>query len=403
MLLLNTQPEHDTPLSDVDRAALDPDAARAAAGFLAWRGNHQPTPLHELPAMARELGVGAIHLKDEASRFGLGSFKALGGSYAVIRLFLEEASRRLGRSIGLGDLNGADVRDVARSTTFCAATDGNHGRSVAYGAQLIGATAVIFMHAGVSQARAAAIARLGAEIVRVDGAYDDSVVEAARVAVEHGWIVVSDTSWQGYERVPRMVMQGYTVLVAEALDAMVEHPTHVFVQAGVGGLAAAAAGHMALRFGPRRPTFVVVEPDRAACVFASMAAGRPCKIEPQQATVMAMLECYEPSLIAWPILARTADAFMTIGEDAAAAIMNRLARPIGDDAPIVAGESGGVGLAGLVDLAADPSSRAAIGLDDSSRVLVINTEGATDPARFQELVGIRPADVTATRPPDIHH
>jgi diaminopropionate ammonia-lyase len=235
-------------------------------------------------------------------------------------------------------------------------------------------------------------------MVRVEGTYDDSVAEAARVAGERGWTIVSDTSWPGYERVPGLVMQGYTAMVREAMRQLPELPTHVFVQAGVGGVAAAVAGHLALLLGDQRPTFVVVDPARAACLFETARAGHLVKIEQGAPTVMAMLECYEPSLVAWRVLSRVADAFMTVDEEDAVAVMNRLARPAGNDPAIVAGESGGVGLAGLIRAAADPGIRAALGLSEASRVFVINTEGATDPARYTELVGLRPDAATRLAP-----
>ncbi|MEK1945193.1 MAG: diaminopropionate ammonia-lyase, partial [Ensifer adhaerens] len=264
---------------------------------------------------------------------------------------------------------------------------------VAMGAELVGAKSVIFVHSGVSQKRIEAIAHYGAEIVRVEGTYDDSVEFAAKVCNERGWTVVSDTSWPGYEYIPGLVMQGYTALLCEALRTIDAPPTHVFVQAGVGGIAAATAGHLALRYGHDRPRFVVVEPARAACLLETARAGHPVKVPHGEPTVMAMLECYEPSLVAWRILSRVADAFMMIDEEDAVSIMNRLARPKGGDPAIVAGESGGVGLAGLITVAGDPNMRAALGLDANSRILVINTEGATDPERYEELVGLAPADV----------
>ena len=230
-------------------------------------------------------------------------------------------------------------------------------------------------------------------MIRVDGTYDDSVRQAARVSDENGWTVVSDTSWPGYERIPGLVMQGYTAIVREALRQLREPPTHVFVQAGVGGIAAAVAGHLAIVLGDARPAFIVVEPARAACVFAAAQAGRPVKVAHDQPTLMAMLECYEASPIAWRVLARAADAFMTLDEDEAIAVMRRLARPSAGDPVIVAGESGGVGLAGLIRAVAD--NQASLGLDRQSRVLVINTEGATDPHRYAELVGMSAADVLA--------
>ncbi|KAA3448286.1 diaminopropionate ammonia-lyase [Mesorhizobium sp. SARCC-RB16n] len=393
MFLPNRNALHRRPLDAADAETLGIAGADTVERFLARRDNHRTTPLHALPALAGELGLAAVHVKDEGFRLGLGSFKALGGAYAVFRLVLEEATKRLGRPVDIGDLDRPEVRSVAATMTVACATDGNHGRSVAQGAELVGAKAAIFVHAGVSDERVAAIARYGAEMFRVDGNYDDSVRQAAQTAAEKGWTVVSDTSWRGYERIPGLVMQGYTAIVREALRQLSEPPTHVFVQAGVGGIAAAIAGHLAIVLGEARPVFTVVEPARAACVFGAAKAGHPVKIAHDEATVMAMLECYEASPVAWRVLARVADAFMTVEEDDAVAVMRRLARPAGNDPAIVAGESGGVGLAGLIRAMAD--HRTELSLDTTSRVLVVNTEGATDPRRYAELVGMNPADVLA--------
>jgi diaminopropionate ammonia-lyase len=386
MFLTNRHEHYRTPLDPRDAESLSVAAAEEVERFLRHRENHAVTPLHAFASLARELGVGAIHIKDEGHRLGLGSFKALGGSYAVIRLVLDAASERLGRVVDVAMLQAPDVRAVAAAMTFACATDGNHGRSVAQGAKLVGARAVVFVHSGVSHERVDAIARFGAEMVRVAGSYDDSVEEAAQVADKNGWTIVSDTSWPGYERIPALVMQGYTAMVREALRQLPEPPTHVFVQAGVGGVAAAVAGHLALALADRRPMFVVVEPSRAACVYESARAGRPIKIEQGEPTVMAMLECYEPSLIAWRVLSRVADGFMTIEEEDAVDAMKRLARPLGADPAVVAGESGGVGLAGLIRALADHETRKALRLGSQSRIFVINTEGATDPQRYAELV-----------------
>jgi diaminopropionate ammonia-lyase len=388
MLILNSHPDHGAALDPRDSAMLDGAAAAEVADHLRHRPDHRPTPLHNLPALAAELGVAAIHIKDEGPRLGLGSFKALGGAYAVIRLVLEEASRVFGRPVGYEQIGSGPVRAVAAKFTIACATDGNHGRSVAQGAELIGARCVIFVHERVSDARVAAITRFGAEIVRVPGTYDDSVTEAARVAAERGWITVSDTSWPGYERVPALVMQGYTALVREAIEVLAAPPTHVFVQAGVGGLAAAVAGHFALVLGEARPTVIVVEPERAACLYESARAGHPVKIAHGEPTVMAMLECYDPSPLAWRVLSRVADAFMTVGEDDAVSVMNRLARPAGNDPVIVAGESGGAGLAGFIRIAGDATLRAGLNLGPDARILAINSEGATDLQRYRELTGL---------------
>jgi len=396
MFLANTHADYRRPLEPGDAEMLGVAAASEVERFLSHREGHRETPLHALPGLARELGLGAIHVKDEGHRLGLGSFKALGGSYAVIRLVLEEASKRLGRPVDVAELQSPSVMAVSQSLTFACATDGNHGRSVAQGAQLVGATAAIFVHSGVSDARVAAIARFGAEIFRVEGNYDESVAEATRVSQRNGWTVVSDTSWPGYERITLLVMQGYTALLREALRQIPAPPTHVFVQAGVGGIAAASAGYLSIALGNSRPSFVVVDPARAACLFETARAGHPVKIAHGEPTVMAMLECYEPSLVAWRILSRVADGFMTVDDADAVSVMNRLARPLAGDPAIVAGESGGAGLAGLLKAARDPAIRAALGLDTASRVFVINTEGATDPDRYAELVGLAAEEVLST-------
>jgi diaminopropionate ammonia-lyase len=384
MFLLNTLAQHGAPLTASERALLGAQGAAESRRVLKARGAAAATPLHDLKALATALGVGQILVKDEGQRLGLGSFKALGGAFAVTKLVEAAAT-----SSGGGGLNDGAMRIAAAEMVFACATDGNHGRSVAEGAHRLGARSVVFVHAGVSQERADAIARFGAEIVRVSGGYDDSVREASRVAAAKGWTVVSDTSWPGYEDIPGLVMQGYTALVAEALETMTRPPTHVFMQAGVGGLAAAAAAHFAAELGDARPQFIVVEPQEAACLFRSAEAGRPVAVAPGRPTVMAMLECHEPSLLAWGVLERLADAFMTIDDEDAVAVMNMLARPKGADPEVVAGESGGVGLAGLVRALSHPELKAALGLESSSRIFLVNSEAATDPGLYESLVGVK--------------
>ena len=391
--LPNRMSSYAQPLDPGDAETLGVAAADRVITALRLRAKSGATPLHSLPGLAQDLGLGALYVKDEGYRLGLGSFKALGGAYALMVLVREEAERRLGRAVEIQELMSDEVKAVAASMTFACATDGNHGRSVAQGAQLMGAKSKIFVHSGVSEARIAAIAAFGAEMIRVSGNYDDSVAEAARVAGEQGWSVLSDTSWPGYEYIPGLVSQGYTAMVREILTDLPLPPTHVFLQAGVGGFAAAVAGHMAVVLGAARPHVTVVDPARAACLYESAKAGRPVKVAEGQPTVMAMLECYEPSLVAFRILSRVADGFMTVGEDSAPEVMRRLANPVAGDPPVVAGESGGAGLAGVIAVLRDPALAASIGLDSKARVLVINTEGATDPALYTRIVGSSPADV----------
>lgn len=376
MFMKNTHPAYRQPLDERYAAALGPGGAARSADFFRRHPAYRVTPLTFLPGLAGELGVEAIHVKDESERLDLGSFKALGGMVAVARLVLAEASRRLGRDVNAAELASPAVRAVAAGMVFACATDGNHGRSVAAGARLVRATAHIFVHEGVGEARRAAIAQHGAQVVTVPGTYDDAVEAAARACAEHGWHCVSDTAWPGDEEVPLQVMQGYTLLAREALDQLSLPPTHVFIQAGVGGLAAALAAHLALQFGATRPLLVVVEPARAACLLSSMFAGAPTRIAHIAPTVMEMLECHTPSQVAWDILARAADGFMTVDEDQARAMVGRLREPRGADPVLRSSPSGAAGIAGLARAALDPTLRTALGLDRRSRILVVNTEGA---------------------------
>jgi diaminopropionate ammonia-lyase len=355
---------------------------RAKRDIAAWP-DYAPTPLRDLPALAGEIGIGAVRLKDESGRFGLGSFKALGGAYAVFTVLVSELSRAgIATSANAADLMAGKYREATAAITVTCATDGNHGRSVAWGAQEFGCRAVIFVPKVTSEARAAAIAGHGAEVRRIDGTYDEAVRVAAQTAADAGWIVVSDTSYGGYTSIPRDVMQGYRVMADEAADQWQgAPPTHVFIQSGVGGVAASVSVQGRARFKPA-PALIVVEPEHAACLLASAELGALTAVAGELETIMAGLACGEPSLLAWQELERGAAAFMAIPDEAAIAAMRRLAAE-----RIVIGESGVAGLAGLMLVAADPEARAALGLDATSRVLLFGTEGATDPPVYADLVG----------------
>lgn len=353
---------------------------RAKAAISAWPG-YAPTALHDLPDLARQAGVGTLRLKDEAGRFGIGSFKALGGAYAVATLLVEVLARDgIAANATVAELETGTYRAATGRVTVACATDGNHGRAVAWGAQRFHARCVIYLHATVSQGRADAIARYGAEIRRVAGTYDDAVRACTHDAEAAGWHVVSDTAWPGYTEIPRTIMQGYRLMADEAADQWDgPPPTHVFFQGGVGGGAAAVSVQGRTRFSPA-PALVVVEPDRAACLLASAELGELTAIPGELETVMAGLACGAPSLLAWQELGRAAAAFMAI-PDAAAVQTLRLLAARG----IVAGESGVAGLAGFLLAAGDPAARATLGLDGGSRVLAFSTEGATDPALYARL------------------
>ncbi len=366
------------PLSDVG-------FRRARAEITSWDG-YEATLLHDMPPLARQAGLDAIWLKDESTRFGLGSFKALGGAYAVACVLSAELSQRgLALEARSADLAQGGYRYATETLVVTCATDGNHGRAVAWGAQRFHCRCVIFVHEAVSQGRVDAIAQYGAEVRRVPGTYDDAVRAASRQAHDNGWFVVSDTSWRDYTEVPRQVMQGYRIMADEAADQWDDRPpSHVFVQGGVGGLAAAVSVQMRARFEPT-PALIVVEPLRAACLLASAELGQPATIPGNLDTLMAGLACGEPSVLAWQELDRAAIAFMAIPDEAAVACMRLLA-----DHGLVGGESGVAGLAGCLLAAADPAARETLGLNDSSRVLMFNTEGATDPLLYEQLVGRPP-------------
>lgn len=350
-----------------ERSILSLEGATAAhRAISAWTG-YAPTPLVALGALAKTLGVAEVRYKHEGARFGLKAFKALGGAYAVDRLVA--------------------ARGGADGLVVTCATDGNHGRAVAWGARRVGAKAVIYIHENVSEGRAAAIASFGAEVRRVPGHYDDAVAEAARAANENGWSLVSDTSWPGYEDTPRDVMQGYTVMPREVEDAGYR-PTHVFVQGGVGGLAAAVLSWRWETFGADRPAMIVVEPAAADCLFQSAWQGREATSPGDLDTIMAGLACGVPSTLAWRLLSRGADAFVSVPDDGVPAAMRLMA-----DHAVAAGETGVAGLVGLRAVAASVEARAAVGLGPSSRVLLYGTEGATDPSIYREIVGRSPEDV----------
>ena len=371
----------------------------AFAEISGWPG-YAPTPLVPLPALARSLDLAAILYKDERGRFGhygLKSFKALGGAYAVANVLRKKVAAITGRAdIGSRELLSAMHADLVRNATVTCATDGNHGRSVAWGAQLFGCRCVIFVHEHVSQGRRDAIARYGAEVREVKGNYDDAVRHAAATAQANGWTVVSDTSYPGYREIPLDVMHGYGVMAVEMTRAFgAQPPTHVLVQAGVGALAAAICAAFWLHWGAQRPRFIVVEPTRADCVYQSLAAGRPVVVGGALDTVMAGLACGEVSELAWEILHGGADAAVAVDDAYALEAMRRLAQPVGGDAPVVAGETGGTGLAALLAARDYPEIRATLALGAGSRVLLLGSEGDTDPQIYHDVVGRTAEEVIA--------
>jgi diaminopropionate ammonia-lyase len=389
-LTLNPGATPDADYGERQAAVLDgPGLDEARRCISAWPG-YAPTPLLELPGLAREIGIGALHYKQEGERFGLRSFKPLGGAYAVQRCLMREVARRTGRK----DVEPREILDgvhaaIAAEVTVTAATDGNHGRSVAWGARMFGCRCVIYVNEAVSRARENAISAYGAEVRRNPGSFDDAVRQAFETARREGWHVIPDTTDGEIFEAPRDVTQGYAVMAAEAIEQLPDDapPTHMFLQAGVGGMAAASCAEFWRAFGTARPMTILVEPKQAACWFASVANRRPTAIAGDVDSFMGGLACGEISTLAWEILEPGAHAAMRIDDAAAQACMRLLAAGCGEDSPLVAGESGVAGLAGLITAARDAKARGTLGLDPGARVIVFGSEGATDEAMYERVVG----------------
>jgi diaminopropionate ammonia-lyase len=348
------------------------------------------TPLYDLPGLATRLGVASVALKDESVRSPLGSFKALGAPIALARLILRLYPDRPFEPGGL--FVGRDA-DLIKDLTVISATDGNHGRALAAAAQAMGCRCVIVLHGQVSAEREQAIAAYDAKIFRIAGNYDDSVEEAARLAEMNGWHVMSDTSYDGYEDIPRDVMQGYAAIAVEIVEQTQSRAnqaspyTHVILQGGVGGLAAGISSYLWEFHGANRPRFIVVEPEQADCLYQSARVGHAADATGSVDSVMAGLACGKTSPLAWRFLEPCIDYFLTVADADAVAAMKGLAAGAEKDAPIISGESGAAGVAGLTVLRQDAALSEAVGLDTHSRILCISTEGATAPCVYRQLVG----------------
>lgn len=385
--------QHDTKLT-VPTADFGWKQARRARAFHSSFPEYAFTPLVRLQNLARTLGVRDIFVKDESKRFGLNAFKVLGGSYAIGW----EIAKILG--LGIEDmtyelLTSPQVRERLGQLTFVTATDGNHGRGVAWTAQKLGQRAVVYMPKGSAQERLQNIRSLGAEAEITDVNYDDAVRLARRYADKHGGIVVQDTSWEGYEEIPLHIMQGYTTMaceIAEQLDALGGvRPTHVFLQAGVGAMAGAVTGFLADYYKEQCPRIIIVEPLNAACLYQTALAGDGAlhAVGGDLASIMAGLCCGEPCSLGWQQLAAHADDFIAIPDEAAALGMRILGNPVSGDAPVISGESGaaGLGLAAAVLREQNLSwLKHQLALDRDAVILCISTEGATDLANYRKIM-----------------
>lgn len=346
---------------------------------------YAPSPVHTLHDIADAMGVAQVLYKDESQRFGLGSFKALGGAYAVLREVARQLSATSNAPVSLNSLRQGQHKSAAQNITIASATDGNHGRSVAWGARMAGCPCRIYLHSEVSQGREQALLDQGARVVRIDGDYDDSVRECANDAQAHGWTVVSDTAWPGYHSIPMTVMAGYTVMIDELIQQLQQPPTHVIVQAGVGGLAAAMFSALHEHYGDEAmPRCITVESRHAACVLHSLRNDTPGSVPVRVETIMGGLSCGEISPLAWPVLHQCVDAAMAIDDAAVADMMRYLAART---PPVLAGECAVPGLLALSALTQDSTAADHLDLDERARVLVFGCEGATDPAIVVDLLG----------------
>jgi diaminopropionate ammonia-lyase len=375
-------------------------AAQSAHNLHDWRAaveeihswpEYVPQPLHVLDAAAARLGLAKIFYKDESQRFGrdLGSFKALGAPYTVAELLADEVERVTRTRPTHEQLRSGAFRSITERVTVCVATDGNQGRGLAYGAKIFGCRCVDYIHGHVSPARKEAMERYGAIVIRIDGEYEASVARAKEDARMNGWHFVSSTSWDDFQSpIPRNVMAAYMVMVEESLDQIPDlgSVTHVFMQGGVGSIAAAVFLGFRSRLQAAVPRFVMIEPNEADCLFQSAVNNRPTPSSGSLRTIMAGLACREVSPAAWAVLEWLCSDFLRIPDGWVEGAMRALAAGNGDT-PIVSGESAAGGMGVLIRAADDTSLRAALSLDANSQVVLFGCEGATDPDIYQKIVG----------------
>lgn len=369
---------------------LSPDVAQKVMAFHCQVPGYGPTPLKSLPELAEKCGVKALLVKDESLRFGLNAFKGLGGIYAVA----QAAGKLLGlepEQITFPELKKPEYQVALHQMIFATATDGNHGKGVAWAAGLLGCPAKVFMPKGSSPRRAQAIRDAGqAEVTITQWNYDDTVNYVNQCAEKNGWVLVQDTSWGGYEQVPKWIMQGYTTMAQEAAEQLTEMPTHIFLQAGVGAMAGAVTGYYRARYGENCPKIVLVEPYGAACIYESMEAddGQPHTAKGNGETIMAGLNCGSPCTVAWDILRDYGSYALECGDNAAKLGMRTLRR-----FGIVSGESGASGIGAFLELARSPEQKAKLGIGPDAKILFFSTEGNTDPESYEAIT----AGVAAAR------
>lgn len=369
---------------------LSQETVKKVHGFHKSFPVYKETPLISMDGLAKELGLSGIYIKDESYRFGLNAFKVLGCSYAIGNHIARKLQMDIGE-LSYEKMVSDEVRGRLGEITFVTATDGNHGRGVAWTAHQLKQKSVVYMPKGSAQERLANIRAEGAEAFILDMNYDEAVRFANKMAEEKGWIMVQDTAWEGYTDIPAWIMQGYATMGYEAHRQLPEKPTHIFLQAGVGSLAGAVTGFFAGIYGEERPIITVVEPDKANCVFRTAQAddGELHSVTGDMDTIMAGLACGEPCTIAWEVLRDYADNFISCPDYIAAKGMRMLGNPPKGDTRVISGESGAVTLGCVAELMRNPayaSMREALKLDGNSRVLCFSTEGDTDQKNYRAIV-----------------
>jgi len=355
---------------------------------------YEKTPLASLDNLADHLGVSNIWVKDESYRFGLNAFKVLGGSYAVVKYIAQRLNMDVSE-LTFEKLKSEEIKNKLGVVTFVTATDGNHGRGIAWAANQLGHKSVVFMPKGSSEIRLENIRKEGAEASITELNYDDAVRLADKYAKDHGGVMVQDSSWEGYMEIPTWIMQGYATIMDEVIEQIRESghekPTHVFLQAGVGSFAGSMLGCLVSEFGNEWPITAIVEPDTAACIYksAEINDGEPHVVTGFMPTIMAGLACGEPSIVSWGILRDYSDMYISCSDFVAARGMRILGNPMGDDTKVVSGESGAVGL-GMLSLLMEHKAlkdmASKLRLDKNSKILIISTEGDTDPQNYRSTV-----------------
>ena len=374
-----------------DLSHLSLEAAKKACKFHSSFDVYEETPLVSLNSLSKELGVSGIYVKDESYRFGLNAFKVLGGSFAIGNYIAQKLGKDIGE-LSYQDLISEKVKKETGDITFISATDGNHGRGVAWTANILNQKSIIYMPKGSSLERLNNIKAEGAEASITEFNYDDAVRLADSHAKENDWVLVQDTAWEGYEDIPTWIMQGYTTMAYEAyMQLKGVKPTHIFIQAGVGSLAGAVQGFFASVYEEDRPITTIVEPNEAACIFKTAKAkdGSIHPVKGDMNTIMAGLACGEPTTVGWEVLKDYSDNFVSCPDYVAAQGMRVLGNPLDGDTKVISGESGAAGFGLVYELLTNPelkSMKDELQLKEDSVVLIFSSEGDTDKENYRKIV-----------------